>query len=112
MTIPGQEINDVVIKLTNPVTIKGRVTDENDNPVANRKVHAHAADKLENRYYDPFTVSDANGNFSIDFLRPGSHYIQAEPFWLDPLQAPRYSVRKVKVGAGLDPGIIELITNK
>lgn len=94
-TVPGQEINDVVIQLTKPVTIKGCVTDGGGKPIAGRKVRAHAADKLENRYYDPTVMTDANGNYELKFVRPTKQFIQVEPFWLTAEEAPSRGSRVV-----------------
>ena len=47
------------LRLTRPATVRGRVTDASGKPVAGREVRASAADRLENRYYDP-TTDDGN----------------------------------------------------
>ncbi|HEX8522783.1 MAG TPA: carboxypeptidase-like regulatory domain-containing protein [Tepidisphaeraceae bacterium] len=91
-TTPGQKIDNVVLKLTKGATVKGKVVDSGGSPVAGRRVRASAADKLENRYYDPETRSDKDGNFELKFIRPGDHYIQCSPFWLNASQAPGGSV--------------------
>ncbi len=80
-TRPGDELKDIVIKLTRPATVRGQVKDASGEPVANREVRASAADKLENRYYDPTTRTDKNGNFELRFVRAGRQYIQVAPFW-------------------------------
>ncbi len=87
-TKPGQEIRRVELKLTKPATVRGRVTDTNGQPIANRKVRAAAADLLENRYYDPTVTTAADGTFELKFVRPCEQYIQVGPHWLDPRQAP------------------------
>jgi len=87
-TSPGDIINDIVIELGQPASVKGKVFDSSGNPAANHKVRSHAFDKLGNRYYDPTTRTDKNGNFEIKFIRAGKHYIQAYPFWLTAEQAP------------------------
>ncbi|MGO9920510.1 MAG: carboxypeptidase regulatory-like domain-containing protein [Isosphaeraceae bacterium] len=85
---PGQEIRGVELKLTKPATVRGRVTDRDGKPIANREVRAAAADLLENRYYDPTVKTAADGTFELKFIRPGEQSIQVAPFWLDPRQAP------------------------
>jgi protocatechuate 3,4-dioxygenase beta subunit len=87
-TKPGQEIKDVTLTLTRPATVRGKVVDEKGRPVANREVRASAADKLENRYYDPTTTTKEDGTFELRFIRPGEHFIQVAPFWLSADQAP------------------------
>ena len=99
-TIPGQEINDVVITLTKPGTVTGYIVDEKGLPVANREVRAQAVDKLDNRYYDATVKTDANGNYELKFVRPCKQYIQVAPFWLDAAQAPEGTSRLVDVNAG------------
>jgi hypothetical protein len=96
-TNPGDVIENVIIKLTKPATVKGTVVDGSGNPIPNRQVRASAFDKLENRYYDPTVRTDANGNFEIKFIRPGKHYIQAYPFWLSAEQAPEGTSQIVTV---------------
>jgi ankyrin repeat protein len=111
-TQPGSIFKNVIITLSKPEGIRGRVVRHDGSAAASIRLRATAADFLENRYYDPSAVSDANGFFTLNFLRPGSHYIQAEPFWLDPRHAPKNSVRLIKVGPAAVPGLIELITEK
>ena len=97
-TEPGKKIADLDIRLTRPATVRGRVFCQG-KPVAQREVRASAADKLENRYYDPTTTTDAEGRFELKFIRPGEQFIQAAPFWLDPAQAPNGS-ESVELKAG------------
>ena len=59
------------------------------NPVADREVRAEPTARDENRYYDPTTKTGPDGTFTLKFVRPGEHYIQAAPFWLEARQAPR-----------------------
>ena len=80
-TKPGDELKNVVIKLTRPATVRGHVKDETGKALAHREVRASAADKLENRYYDPTTTTDKNGDFELRFIRPGDQFIQAAPFF-------------------------------
>ena len=80
-TEPGQEIEGFDLQLTRPAVVRGRVT-VGGQPAVGRDVRTHAFDKTENRYYDPTTTTDADGNFELKFVRPGKHYLQVEPFWL------------------------------
>jgi hypothetical protein len=99
-TKPGQELRNVTLDLTRPATVRGRVTDAAGQPVARRQVRAAAADKRENRYYDPTTETDDDGYFELRFVRPGKQLIQVAPFWLDPEEAPAGTSQTVNVDAG------------
>jgi hypothetical protein len=68
--------------------------------VAHRQVRAHAADKLENRYYDPATTTKEDGSFELRFIRPGEHFVQVAPFWLSADEAPAGSSQKLRLSAG------------
>jgi hypothetical protein len=109
VTSPGEDLNDVVLWLSEPATVRGKVTDGSGRPVAEREVRAHAFDKLGNRYYDPTTETDAKGSFELKFIRPGKHYIQVAPFWLDAEEAPQGTSQIVTVPAGQTMGGIELV---
>jgi beta-lactamase regulating signal transducer with metallopeptidase domain/protocatechuate 3,4-dioxygenase beta subunit len=87
-TKPGEEVRDVEIWLTRPATVRGRVTDASGQPVPDREVRTSAADRLENRYYDPTTATRADGTYELKFIRPGQQFIQVAPFWLDAREAP------------------------
>lgn len=89
-TRPGQVINGLDLQLTDPVTVRGRVL-SGGKPAANREVRAQSALRDENRYYDPTTKTNSDGTFELRFVRPGKHFIQAEPFWLDATQAKQGS---------------------
>ncbi|HDY90466.1 MAG TPA: hypothetical protein ENH82_20400 [bacterium] len=111
-TKPGQVIRDVTIALTRPATVRGQVKDENGKPLSQHQVRAHAADLKANRYYDPLTRTDDQGNFTINFIRPGKHFIQADPFWLSAKEAPEWSTETVTLKSGeVRDGII-LVGNK
>ena len=87
-TKPGEALREVEIRLTRPATVRGRVVDAQGRPVARREVRASAADRRENRYYDPTTRTAADGTYELKFIRPGEQFIQVAPFWLDARQAP------------------------
>jgi len=76
------------LRLTRGATVRGRVTDAQGKPVAGREVRASAADRRENRYYDPTTTTRADGTYELKFVRPGEQFIQVAPFWLDARDAP------------------------
>jgi hypothetical protein len=108
-TTPGQQIKEVTLALTKPATVRGKVVDAQGKPVAHREVRAHAADKLENRYYDPTTTTKQDGTFELRFIRPGEHFIQAAPFWLTAEEAPDKSTRRLRLVAGETVEAIELV---
>ena len=108
-TKPGQKIEGVDIQLTRPATVRGRVIDERGKPVAYREVRAHAADKLENRYYDPTVKTNQHGVFELPFIRPGEQYIQAAPFLMVAEQGPADARKTVTLEAGQTVEGIELI---
>ena len=104
-TTPGQEIKDVTIRLTRPAIVRGKVVDANNQPVAGREVRASAADRLENRYYDPITKTKADGTFELRFVRAGEQHIQVAPFWLLDDDEPQTGLSKtvqLKEGQVLD----------
>ena len=108
-TTPGQEIEGVEIRLTRPATVRGLVVDERGKPVAYREVRAHAADKRENRYYDPTVKTNEDGTFELPFIRPGKQYIQAAPFWMTAEQGPQDATKTVTLDAGQTVEGIKLI---
>jgi len=98
-TKPGEEINDVVLTLTRPAVVRGKVVDKQGKPLPYCEVRAHAVDNLENRYYDPTTKTNQDGAFELKFVRPGEHLIQAAPFWLRAEEAPAPSMKRVTLKA-------------
>ena len=111
-TKPGEEINDVVLKLTRPATVCGKVVDKQGNPMPYCEVRAHAVDKQENRYYDPTTKTAADGTFELKFIRPAEQFIQAAPFWLDAEQSPVGSSKRLNLEAGQTLKDVQLVTEK
>jgi hypothetical protein len=106
-TNPGQMIKSFNLQLNMPAVIRGQVIVDGRG-VGNRGVRTHAFDKRENRYYDPTTQTKEDGTFELSFVRPGKHYLQAEPFWLSAENAPLGSkIIDVKAGEVLEG--IELI---
>ncbi len=99
-TKPGQTIRDVEIRLTRPAAVKGRVTTADGKPAARVAVRASAADRLENRYYDPTAETAEDGTYELKFIRPGEQFVQIAPFWLDARQAPKGTSRTVKLAEG------------
>ncbi len=87
-TKPGESVGDIELRLTRPATVRGKVTGVDGRPVAGREVRSSAADRLENRYYDPTVSTAADGSYELKFIRPGEQFIQVAPFWLDAKHAP------------------------
>lgn len=99
-TKPGQEITDVTLRLTRPATVRGRVADAQGRLVAGREVRASAADRQENRYYDPTVKTGDDGTYELKYVRPGEQFLQVAPFWLDARQAPAGSSRTLTLAPG------------
>ena len=111
-TRPGEEMNDVVIELTRPAVVRGKVVDKQGRPMPYCEVRAQAADKLENRYYDPTTQTKPDGTFTLRFVRPGEQFIQAAPFWGRAEQAPAASTQRLTVAAGQTLTDVQLTSEK
>ncbi|MFL5327503.1 MAG: carboxypeptidase regulatory-like domain-containing protein [Gemmataceae bacterium] len=99
-TTPGQVIEGVTLKLNEGAIVRGKVVDKQGRPVIGREVRAQAADKLENRYYDPTTTTKSDGTFELKFIRPTSQWIQVAPFWLIGSDAPPESSRTLTLKEG------------
>lgn len=99
-TQPGDDFDNVNIQLTRPATVRGRIVAEGDRDLGGREVRTHAVDRRENRYYDPTTRTNADGTFELKFIRPGEHYIQVEPFWLNASDAPEGTTVLVNLAPG------------
>ncbi len=112
ITRPGQVISNMDIKLNQPCRVKGRVVTPSGKGSSGIIVRATAADFCGNRYFNPSTVTDEKGLFVLEYLRPGKHYIQAEPFWLNPKQAPTRSCKLVEVLPDSSPNDILLVSMK
>ncbi len=102
-TTPGQVIEDVVLQLTEPATVRGQVMNVLGTPRSHVKVRAAAVDKRDNRCYHPQTETDEEGKYELKYIRPGKQYIQIEPIWLDAVEASGETTRIVD----LQPNSIE-----
>ena len=111
-TEPGQEINNVVLTLTRPAVVRGKVVDHEGKPLAYCDVRAHAAGMDENRYYDPTTRTNPDGTFELRFVRPCAQFIQAAPFWLQAEDAPPASTKRVTIAVGQTVGDVLLTSEK
>ena len=109
-TEPGQALEGVDLRLTRPASVKGRVVGPDGKPIAGREVRASAADKLENRYYDPTTRTNPDGTFELRFVRAGDQHIQVAPFWLEADQAPAGTSKLMTLSEGKAEEGIELKT--
>ncbi|MCO6047613.1 carboxypeptidase regulatory-like domain-containing protein [Aeoliella sp. ICT_H6.2] len=100
VTQPGQEIDGAELQLTRGATVRGQVLNAAGKPVAMTRVRAAPTDKFDNRYYHPEVRTDGQGRFELKFIRPGEHWIQAEPFWLRAEEAPPGTSKKVQLKPG------------
>ncbi len=94
-TKPGDVVENMKLQLSKPCVVRGRVEDANGQPVAKHRVRAQSADKRESRYYDPTTETNERGEFELRFVRPGKHYVQAEPFWITAEDGPKHAWKLV-----------------
>jgi beta-lactamase regulating signal transducer with metallopeptidase domain/protocatechuate 3,4-dioxygenase beta subunit/5-hydroxyisourate hydrolase-like protein (transthyretin family) len=103
-TEPGSRIDNGDLQLIRPATIRGRVGTAVLTAAPNKEVRAADVDGRNNRYYVPTTRVDGNGNFELKFVAPGKHFIQIDPFYLDPKIAPlgTSTVVDVKEGETID----------
>ena len=99
-TKAGQKLENVDIQLHQPATVRGKVTASDGQSVKGLEVRAHAKDKRGNRYYDPTTTTNDDGSFELSFIRPGKHFVQVEPFWLNAEDAPPKSSMEVELDEG------------
>ena len=101
-TVPGQEIDNVEIRLTRGATVRGQVTDAVGKPVGFCEVRATPKDTRENRHYEPSVKTGANGKFELMFIRPGEQLIQVvhmAPF-------VKQGAGKLTIAVTLSPGEI------
>lgn len=82
-TKPGEEVGVLLMRLTRPATVRGRVVDKQGKPVANLEIRANAADLLENRYYVPSTKTGTDGTYELRCVRPGEQFIQIGQHWMN-----------------------------
>lgn len=99
-TKPGDVIEGIELRLSQTATIRGRVLADEGVSVAGKQVRAAAADAREFRYYYPTTEVSADGAFELKFVRPGRHYVQVEPFWLEAASAPEGTTATIEVKSG------------
>ncbi len=107
-TKPGERLDDVDIRLHRPATVRGRVIAEDGRSLEGLQVRAHAVDKRGNRYYDPTTKTNEDGTFEVSHIRPGEHFIQLEPFWLNAGESPANRSVVVELTEGETKDGIEL----
>ncbi len=99
-TRPGQVIRNVTMRLSRPSTVRGTIKDPDGNPMANHWVRAHPADMKGNRYYDPRIRTDDNGNYTLQYIREGEHYIIGGEMLMSFEYAPDGHVINVTLKAG------------
>lgn len=86
---PGQQIKDIVLKLTPGAVLRGHVADEDGDPVAHAEVQVIAADKAESAREAALAramamlagggSTDDQGDFRISSVAPGRYYLKVSP---------------------------------
>ncbi len=64
------------------------------------RFRASAADRLENRYYDPTTTTGSDGRYELKFIRAGQQFIQVAPFALNGELGPQGTSRLLTLSEG------------
>jgi hypothetical protein len=67
------------------------------------------AGRTENRYYRPEAITDAQGNFTLRFIGPGRHLIQAGRYAFRKGEEPKGSYAPVALRAGETKQGIQLV---
>ncbi|HEX8522782.1 MAG TPA: carboxypeptidase-like regulatory domain-containing protein [Tepidisphaeraceae bacterium] len=80
-TNPGQEINNIVIKLTKGGSVKGKLTNSSGDPAGGKSVRAMPANGFGTHVFAVRAKTDKEGNFELKNVAPGDQLIQCEPFW-------------------------------
>jgi beta-lactamase regulating signal transducer with metallopeptidase domain len=75
-TQPGQEIENVELKLSQPCVVRGGVVDHDGNFQEGREVTLRSVDNMDNRYYLPTAKTNAKGEFEFRHVRLGKHHLQ------------------------------------
>jgi hypothetical protein len=78
---PGQDVENLTIKLNVPAAVKGKVVDKSGNAKGGANVRVIATGDADSRYVAPSAKTDKDGNFTIKFVSPGEMNVQVEPFW-------------------------------
>ena len=99
-TRPGETLANVDLHLTRPATVRGRVTDAEGRPVAGIEVRASAADRWENRYYEPAVKTTDDGRYELKFIRPGEQFIHFGTVWYTEKPTPSATNRNLTVAPG------------
>ena len=82
--------------------IRGRIT-SNGKPVADREIRSRSVDAGGSLAYDPKARTASDGTFELKCLRPGKHYVQADPLHIPAEIDPKgYKIVDVKAGAVVD----------
>jgi hypothetical protein len=81
---PGQEIKDAVVRLIPAAVVRGRIVDEDGDPVSQVQAQAITAGKSGSAYIGPEVAvtgatADDQGNFRIFGIAPGQYYVKVIP---------------------------------
>ncbi|MGI8905636.1 MAG: sigma-70 family RNA polymerase sigma factor [Candidatus Sumerlaeaceae bacterium] len=109
-TEPGQEVDGLVIKLTHPCEITGKVIDTKGQAVAGASVQSTSARKDENRYYTPSVKTAADGSFELNFVPPGEQFVRLGQYYGVPNEHdPKDSYVRLNLSEGGSTGGITLV---
>lgn len=95
-TKPGDVIKDVVLALSPPCVVRGRVCDREGKPVPNYEVRSQPKARDENRYYAPSVQTNADGTFELKFVPPGENFIGSPSFSHKHAENPQASFKIVE----------------
>jgi hypothetical protein len=80
LTLPGQRLAGLELRLTQPGTVTGRVVSVAGRPRPNVKVRAISFDPNDDQHFVPITATDKDGKFVLRFVTAGKQYVQMAPF--------------------------------
>lgn len=79
-TKPGEEVNDVVVRLQPPCIVRGKVVDNAGKPLGGKKVLACDFDGHTDLRSGPSASTDQKGEFLLRCVQPGKNYIVLDGF--------------------------------
>jgi protocatechuate 3,4-dioxygenase beta subunit len=71
---------NITIKLASPGQVKGKLLNLAGQPIVRKAVRVINSDGRDSRYVAQEAITDSQGNFDLDFLRPGDSLLQVGPF--------------------------------
>ncbi len=77
---PGQTLKDVLVRLAPAAVVRGRVTDEDGDPVTRAAVQVVSVDASARRQLaSPSATTDDQGEYRVFSVPPGRYYLKATP---------------------------------